>query len=297
MARFTGTFTALITPFRNGKIDQPALEKLVQMQLDADIDGLVPCGTTGESPTLSSDEYAQVVKTVVKLRDQSGKKTPVLAGAGANCTDKTVELSKKMLACGADGLLIVAPYYNKPSQEGLYQHYVAVCRAAGKAPVMLYNIPGRCGVEVATATIRRIREACDNLNSVKHATGKVEGVSEVLAECPVDVLSGDDPLTLPMMSIGAIGVVSVLSNLAPKLVRKLTSSANAGDWKTAREVHDRLFALGRTLLGLDINPVPIKTAMAMRGVCTEEFRLPMAPLSADKRRELQALLERSGELS
>lgn len=294
MMSFRGTFTALITPFRAGKLDLPAFENLVRRQIEAEVDGLVPCGTTGESPTLSFDEYEQLVRTVVKVRAQAGKTgTAVLAGSGGNCTDKTIELSRRMADCGVDGLLVVAPYYNKPSQEGLYQHYCAVARAVN-LPLMLYNIPGRCGVEVAPGTIRRIREACDNLTSVKHATGKVEGVSELLGECRIDVLSGDDPLTLPMMSIGAVGVVSVLSNLAPRLVKKLTGAALAGDWKTARQTHDRLFALGKALLSLDINPVPIKTAMAIRGECTEEFRLPMAALSPEKRAQLATVLA-SGE--
>lgn len=293
MLRFQGAYTAIVTPFRNGKLDLPALEMLVQQQLDAGIDGLVPCGTTGESPTLSTAEYEQVVRKVVRVRDASNKKTPVVAGAGSNCTDKTIELSQRMADCGADGLLIVAPYYNRPSQEGLYQHFAAVCRAV-KLPVMLYNIPGRCAVEVSSVTIRRIREACDNLTSVKHATGKVEGVSELLGECRVDVLSGDDPLTLPMMSIGAIGVVSVLSNLAPRLVKRMTDAALANNWATARQTHDRLFALGNALLSLDVNPVPIKTALAIRGVCTEEFRLPLAPLAADARAKLEQLLSQGG---
>ena len=290
MRNFHGALTALITPFRDGKLDLRALEKLVQAQLEAGIDGLIPCGTTGESPTLEFEEYEQVVRTVVRTRNEAGKRdVPVLAGSGTNCTKKTIELSQRMRDCGVDGLLVVAPYYNRPSQEGLYQHYVALARAV-PLPIMLYNIPGRCGVEVAICTIARIREECDNLVAVKHATGKVDGVTEMLAACRLDVLSGDDPLTLAMMSMGAVGVVSVLSNIAPRAVTSMTRAALAGDWASARQIHSKLNDWGRQLLSLDINPVPIKTAMAIKGFCSDEFRLPMAPLSKEKRAELERLL-------
>ncbi|MDX2200089.1 MAG: 4-hydroxy-tetrahydrodipicolinate synthase [Phycisphaerae bacterium] len=288
--QFHGTYTALITPFRDGKLDLPALEKLVALQLEAGVDGLVPCGTTGESPTLEFEEYEQVVRTVHRVRESMKRRDiPILAGSGTNCTKKTIELSKRMRDCGADGLLIVAPYYNRPSQEGIRQHYVAIAKAV-PLPIMLYNIPGRCGVEVSVCTIARIREQCENLVAVKHATGKVDGVTEMLAACRVDVLSGDDPLTLAMMSMGAVGVVSVLSNLAPAAVGGMTRSALAGDWESARVAHEQINQWGRALLSLDVNPVPIKTALALRGVCHEEFRLPIAPLNADKKAELAKII-------
>ncbi len=296
MNPFKGTHTALVTPFRNDQVDEAALTRIVEHQLAEGVDGLVPCGTTGESPTLATNEYEQVVRCVVKARDASGRTgVTVMAGSGSNSTAKTIELSKRMADCGAEGLLVVAPYYNKPSQEGLFRHYEAVAKAV-RLPIMLYNIPGRCGVEVSVETLRRLREACDNLVAVKHATGKVEQVSDLRAACDVGVLSGDDPLTLPMMSIGAVGVVSVLSNLVPGAVSRMTNAALKDDWKAAAGLHDKLYALGRMLLSLDTNPVPIKTAMAIRGFCTDELRLPMCPLSAENRKSLERLLAEMGDL-
>lgn len=289
MKRAQGTYTALVTPFDNGKLDLASLEKIVADQLDAKVDGLVPCGTTGESPSLSPDEYEQVVRTVVKARDAAKASTLVYAGAGTNATQKTIDLAKKMEGAGADGLLIVAPYYNKPPQRGLFEHFKAVANAVS-VPIMLYNIPGRCGIEVSVETIRQLRESCDNLTSVKHATGKVEGVSQVLDACNIDVLSGDDPLTLAMMSVGAIGVVSVLSNFAPRTVKKMTDAANAGDWTAAREANRKLWPLATVLLGLDTNPIPIKTAMSMRGFCKEEYRLPLVPAREADRETLAKLI-------
>jgi 4-hydroxy-tetrahydrodipicolinate synthase len=215
----------------------------------------------------------------------------IVAGTGSNSTAHAIHLSQHAAELGADGLLIVAPYYNKPSQEGLFQHYAAIAKSV-KLPVMVYNIPGRCGVEISAETIKRMHEAHANISSVKHATGSVGGAADLLAACPtIEIVSGDDPITLPLMSIGAVGVVSVLSNLAPRSVKRLTQAALAGDWKTALDAHQKMHALGKALLSLDTNPMPIKTACAMKGWCAEEFRLPMCPLSPENRAKLAKLLD------
>ncbi len=286
MPGFSGTITALITPFRDGQVDFDALTAHVQRQIAAGVDGLVPCGTTGESPTLTPEEHLAVIQHVVKT---AGRRVPVIAGTGSYSTAHALHLSRQAEEVGAEGLLIVSPYYNKPSQEGLFQHFATIARGV-RLPIVLYNIPGRCGVEIAVDTIRRLRDNCDNIVSVKHATGKVETVADLLADCPIEVLSGDDPLTLPMMSVGAIGVISVLSNLAPRGVKRVTAAALAGDFLAAREANRKLHAIGTALLSLSTNPMPIKTACAMRGWCAEEFRLPMCPLPPEQRAKLAALL-------
>ena len=287
MKTLRGTLTALVTPFRDGKLDMAALERLVQRQLDAGVDGLVPCGTTGESPTLSETEHREVVSCVARL---ARGRVPVLAGSGTNCTAKTVDLARLNTECGADALLVVAPYYNKPSQEGLFRHFSTVA-AATELPIVLYNIPGRCGVEISVETIKRLHAAHENIVAVKHATGSVAGAADLMAACDIAVLSGDDPLTLPLMSIGAVGVISVLSNLAPKTVKRLTDAALNGDMAAARAAHRELYPLAKALLSLDTNPIPIKTALALRGLCTDEFRLPLCGLSEDNRRKLTRLLD------
>ena len=289
MKTLRGTLTALVTPFRDGKLDMAALERLVQRQLDAGVDGLVPCGTTGEAPTLSETEHREVVSCVARL---ARGRVPVLAGSGTNCTAKTVDLARLNADCRADALLVVAPYYNKPSQEGLFRHFSTVA-AATELPIVLYNIPGRCGVEISVETIKRLHAAHENIVAVKHATGSVAGAADLLAACDIAVLSGDDPLTLPLMSIGAVGVISVLSNLAPKTVKRLTDAALNGDMAAARAAHRELYPLAKALLSLDTNPIPIKTALALRGLCTDEFRLPLCGLSEDNRRNLTRLLDES----
>ena len=286
MNPFRGTYTALVTPFRNGEIDWPALERHVERQIEGGVDGLVPCGTTGESPTLSFEEHRRIVECVVK---RAGGRVPVLAGAGTNSTRKTIELAKATADCGANGLLIVSPYYNKPSQQGLFEHFAAVAEAV-QVPIVLYNIPGRCGVEIALDTIRRLFATSERIVAVKHATGRVDDAAELLATCEIGVLSGDDPLTLPLMALGAVGVISVISNLVPRAVKTLTQAALAGDLAAARQAHASLFRLAKALLTADTNPIPIKTALAVRGWCAEEFRLPMCPMEPAKRSRLIALV-------
>ncbi|MCG3129023.1 MAG: 4-hydroxy-tetrahydrodipicolinate synthase [Phycisphaerae bacterium] len=284
---FAGTYTALITPFRDGEIDFEALDRLIERQVAAGVDGLVPCGTTGESPTLSEDEQQRLIQRVVAV---VRRRTAVIAGAGSNCTATSVRRARMALEAGADGLMLVAPYYNRPTQEGLFQHFSAVAAAAAAAPIMLYNIPGRCGVEIAVETIRRLRLAHANIVAVKHATGTVDGAAELRATSDIVVLSGDDPLTLPLMALGARGVVSVLSNLAPSAVRRLTRAALSGDFAAAARAHDALYAFGKALFSLATNPIPIKSALALQGMCREEFRLPMTALATEAREKLRALL-------
>ncbi len=287
-----GTLTALVTPFREGRLDVAALEALVARQLEAGVDGLVPCGTTGESPTLSEEEHREVICAVARVakgRGAAQTAVPVIAGSGSNNTAHTLALARLNAECGADALLVVAPYYNRPSQEGLFRHFSAVAEAT-ELPIILYNIPGRCGVEISIETICRLRDKHRNIAAVKHATGSVGGAAELMAACDIPVVSGDDPLTLPLMSLGAVGVISVISNLAPRATKRLTQAVLDGDWPAARAAHRALYPLAKALLALDTNPVPIKTALALRGLCAEELRLPLCEMAAEKRRTLERLL-------
>ena len=286
---FPGAITALVTPFRNGKVDFDTLAALVERQIAAGIDGVVPCGTTGESPTLTEDEQHQVIEHVVKT---ARKRTKVIAGTGSFSTAKMLHSSRHAAEVGADGLLIVSPYYNKPTQAGLYEHFAAVAREV-KLPIMLYNIPGRCGVEISIATIARLRRDFASIVSVKHATGRCDDAAELLQTSDIEVVSGDDPITWPLMALGAIGVVSVMSNLVPRAVKRLTDAALRRDFAAALEAHRALHPLMKGLLSLETNPIPIKTAMALRGLCGEEMRLPMCAIAPENRTKLAALLERS----
>lgn len=284
---FKGCLVALVTPFRNGAVDESALRGLVDYTIAGGVDGLVPCGTTGESPTLSADEQLRVIEIVVS---QTRSRVPVIAGTGTNSTATTVKYSRAAQAAGANGLMLVSPYYNRPNQRGLYEHFATVARET-RAAIMLYNIPGRTGVEIAPETIARLHADLPNIQAVKHATGSVDGVSILKAISDIALLCGDDPLTLPMMSVGAVGVVSVIGNYAPAAMSSLTRTALAGDWDAARSLHDRLYPFMRDLLKLDINPIPIKTALAMKGMMAEEFRLPMCALEAAARTRLESLLK------
>ncbi|MCG8406369.1 MAG: 4-hydroxy-tetrahydrodipicolinate synthase [Phycisphaerales bacterium] len=283
---FRGCFVALVTPFRDGAVDTRALDELVDYTIAGGVSGLVPCGTTGEAPSLSGGEFEAVIAAVVKRTDG---KVPVIAGAGTNTTAKTIEHSKAAVRAGADGVMIVAPYYNKPNQSGLYQHFSAV---AGQVdvPIILYNIPGRSGVEISAETIARLHEDHTNIVAVKHATGSIDGASLLSSMSDITILSGDDSLTLPLISVGAVGLISVVANLLPHDMSSLVNTALSGDLEAAKESHRKLFPVMNGLLQLDTNPIPIKTALAMRGMMTEEFRLPMCRLDADKRERLQSIL-------
>jgi 4-hydroxy-tetrahydrodipicolinate synthase len=235
---------------------------------------------------LTGEEQLSVIECVVKT---TRRRLPVIAGTGTNSTAEAIAKSKAAARAGADGLLVVNPYYNKPTQRGMYEHFAAIARAVD-LPIMLYNIPGRCAVELTVPTIAKLRRDCPNIIAMKHATGRVDDAADLMQASDIDVLSGDDPITLPLMSLGAIGVVSVMSNLAPRAVKRLTHAALNGDFAAARDAHRAMYPLMRGLLSLETNPIPIKTALAIRGLCAEEFRLPICPLAPDNRDRLAALL-------
>lgn len=283
---------ALITPYRGGQVDYKALEALIELHVEAGTDVLVPAGTTGESPTLTHEENDAVIAAVVRM---ARGRIPVLGGTGSNSTDEAIAMTRHARECGASGSLLVAPYYNRPTQEGLFQHFKAIADAVA-FPHVLYNIPGRCGVEISVDTLVRLREACPNIVAVKHATGMMDGASELATRCDLGIISGDDSMTLPIMSVGGVGVISVLANIVPKDVKALTDAALKGDWATARQWHLKTFALAKGLLSLETNPIPIKTAMAMIGMCQEEFRLPLCRMQATNREKLAVALTAYGIL-
>ena len=288
---FTGAMVALITPFQDGIIDFETLDELVDFQLDNGIDGIVPVGTTGESPTLSHDEHKQVIERVVKA---VGGKVPVIAGAGSNSTAEAIELAAFAKKVGADAPLQVDPYYNKPTQEGFYQHFKAVAEEVD-LPIVLYDIPGRCGAGMTPDTIVRLAEI-ENIVAIKDATGKMDHVSEVATQCDLTILSGDDSMTLPIASVGGKGVVSVVANIVPADVKAMTDLILEGDLVSARQWHNKLFALSRNILSLATNPIPIKAAVAMLNLASEELRLPMTPMDEDKKAVLRQTLQTYGLL-
>ena len=291
---FAGTFTALITPFRDGHLDRDAFQALIERQISAEITGVVPVGTTGESPTLDSDEHLAVVKAAVEFADG---KIKVLAGSGANSTREAIHLTQAAEAMGADASLQVCPYYNKPSQEGLYQHYKAVAENTG-LPIMLYSVPGRSVIEIGIETVARLANDCGNIIANKEAGGSVDRVNQLVQAVPEDfqILSGDDPLTLPFMSCGAVGLVSVASNLIPEVMVSLVNRCLEGEYGEALELQKRYYPLLSGLMSLDTNPVPIKSAVALQGHCTSELRLPLIPLSDEKTESLRGLLKTYGLL-
>src|SRR5712691_11238391 len=285
---FRGTFTALVTPFRDGAIDVSAFEKLVEAQIAAGITGIVAVGTTGESPTLSHEEREQVIRLAVTTAKKS---CHVLAGTGSNATQHAVADTKMAEKLGADGALLVAPYYNKPSQEGLFRHFKTIADATA-LPIMLYNIPGRCGVDIASDTVTRLAKECRNIVTIKEASGSVERVSELRARLPESftILSGDDSLTLPFMSVGAVGVVSVASNLFPAEVCALVHAYQTGDVKSAEKLHRKMFPLFEDLF-IEPNPVPVKTALGWRGAMSGECRLPLCEMTAANQARLRETLD------
>ena len=285
---FRGTFTALVTPFRDDTIDVAAFKKLIEAQIAAGITGIVAVGTTGESPTLSHAEREQVIQLTVAA---ANKRCQVLAGTGSNATQHTVADTKMAEKLGVDGALLVAPYYNKPSQEGLFRHFKTIAEATS-LPIMLYNIPGRCGVDIGPDTVVRLAKECRNITSIKEASGSVERVSELRARLPESftILSGDDSLTLPFMSVGAAGVVSVASNLFPAEVCALVQAYQLGDVKSAEKLHRKMFPLFKDLF-IEPNPVPVKTALGWRGAMSGECRLPLCEMTAANQARLRKTLE------
>ena len=285
---FRGIFTALVTPFRNGAIDDSAFKKLVEAQIAAGITGIVAIGTTGESPTLSHKEREHVIRLAVAT---ANKRCLVLAGTGSNATQHAVADTTTAEKLGVDGALLVAPYYNKPSQEGLFRHFKTIADATS-LPIMLYNIPGRCSVDILPETVVRLAKECRNIVSIKEASGSVERVSELRRRLPepFTILSGDDSLTLPFMAVGAVGVVSVASNLFPSEVCALVRACESGDLKSAAKLHRKLLPLFKDLF-IEPNPVPVKTALGWRGVIAGEVRLPLCEMSEANQARLRKTLE------
>ncbi|MSM39544.1 MAG: 4-hydroxy-tetrahydrodipicolinate synthase [Geobacter sp.] len=284
---FKGSIVAIVTPFTNGQVDYEKLRELVEFQIAGGTDAIVPCGTTGESSTLDYDEHMQVIKTVI---EQVGKRVPVIAGTGSNSTAEAIELSQKAKEAGADGVLLVTPYYNKPTQEGLVRHYTAIADAVA-IPQILYNVPGRTGVNLLPDTVARLAPH-KNIVAIKEATGSLQQASEILALCgdSIDVLSGDDFITFPMMACGAKGVISVLANIMPKTVGDLTDAFFAGDLATARKLHLETLKIGNAMF-IESNPIPVKTALGLMGKCSDELRLPLCPMGAANKEKLAAIMK------
>ncbi len=291
--QFTGAFTALVTPFKNGAVDEERYRRFVEWQIEQGIHGLVPCGTTGESATLTHEEHERVIEICI---DQAKGRVPVLAGAGSNNTSEAIQLAKFAKKAGADGALLITPYYNKPTQEGLYRHFKAIAEAVD-LPLVPYNVPGRTGCNLLPATIGRLSRELPNIVGIKEATGNLAQVSDVLENCPptFQVLSGDDFTVLPLLSLGGCGVISVTSNVAPAKMAALCNAFKAGDIATARKVHFELAPLNRAMF-LETNPIPVKTAAAMMGLMDLEFRLPLCPLADGNVEKLRAALHEGGLL-
>ena len=281
---FTGSFVALVTPFRGGKVDVEKLEELVDYHVEAGTSGLVPCGTTGESATLSHEEHELVISTVVRKADG---RIPVIAGTGSNSTSEAIRLTRHAKEAGADGALLITPYYNRPTQKGLVAHFEAVSRAVD-IPLVLYNVPSRTGVNMLPPTVIECA-SLPNVVGIKEASGSIDQTVEILSACELTVLSGDDSLTLPLMSVGAKGVISVAANVVPKPMVDLVDLAAAGDFAGAREVHFRLYPLFKALF-VETNPIPVNAAMALQGMIGPELRLPLVPASDATREALEKVL-------
>jgi len=287
---FEGVSTALVTPFRDGEIDEAALRALVERQIEAGIDGLVPCGSTGESATLSHAEHRRVMEIVVHA---TRGRVPVVAGTGSNNTREAIELTVYAKQAGADGALLISPYYNKPTQEGLFLHYAEVARRTA-FPLVLYNIPGRTASNMLPATVARLADL-EQVVGIKEACGDLAQISEVIDRCPASfsVLSGDDALTLPILAIGGKGVISTTANVAPAEMVSLVRSFRAGDADTARRCHLRLLPLFDALFA-ETNPIPVKAALQLTGAIGPEIRLPLTPLTEPNRERLQVVLKELG---
>ncbi|MCH2572516.1 MAG: 4-hydroxy-tetrahydrodipicolinate synthase [Planctomycetes bacterium] len=289
--KFCGLTVAMITPFRDGEIDIEAVKNQVEFHVENGTDTLAPVGTTGESPTLSHEEHERLIAAIV---ENAAGRIQVMAGTGSNSTAEAIRLTQFAERTGADGALVVAPYYNKPTQEGFYQHYLAVAHSV-ELPIVVYNIPGRTGKNIEPETLARLSEV-PNIVAVKESTGSMDQASQIMDLCDLVVLSGDDSLTLPLLSIGGKGVVSVVGNIIPGDMKALLDASFSNEIQTAIEWHRKLFPLCRDLLGMATNPIPIKTAMKLMGRDTGELRLPMCPMDSDKENSLAETLKRYGLL-
>ena len=284
-----GVYTAIATPFnKNGGVDYGKFEALIEMQIRGGVSGILPVGTSGESPTLNMEEHSKVISTAVRV---AAGRCKIMAGSGANCTAEAIELTKRAKEDGADCSLQVTPYYNKPTQEGLYRHFSTIADTCD-LPIVLYNVPGRTGIPIAVDTIARLASN-PNVLGVKEAGGSVDRVSEILDACETSVMCGDDSLTVPMMSVGAKGVISVASNVIPVEMQALCDACEAGDFATALAIHKKYYKLFRHLF-IESNPIPVKAALAMMGLIEEEYRLPLCPLAAKNREILAATMKGCG---
>jgi 4-hydroxy-tetrahydrodipicolinate synthase len=287
---FHGSLVAIVTPFKKGKVDEKALGDLIDWQIAQGTHGIVPCGTTGESATLTHEEHERVVAFTIEA---AKRRVPVIAGAGSNSTDEAITLTKHAKKAGADGALLITPYYNKPTQEGLYRHYKAVAEAVD-LPIMLYNIPGRTSVNMLPPTVARL-SSFKNIVAIKEGSGSLQQVSDIIQACGerMTVLSGDDALTLPMMAVGARGVITVTANVAPKDMAKMVDAFAAGKLAEARKLHYKMSPLFAALF-YETNPIPVKEALGMMGKCSAELRLPLCPMAADTREKLSRALKDYG---
>ncbi|HVO96289.1 MAG TPA: 4-hydroxy-tetrahydrodipicolinate synthase [Terriglobales bacterium] len=289
---FRGSMVALVTPFKNGQVDWPSLEGLVEFHLQSGTHGIVPCGTTGESATLSHQEHDEVIKAVIKT---VRKRVPVIAGTGSNSTDEAVRLTREAEKSGADGALMISPYYNRPTQEGIYQHYKKVASEVG-IPIIVYNIPGRTGSKIEPETLARMAEI-SNIAGVKEATGSVDQAIEVIRLCGdrLAVFSGEDSLIFSLMVLGGKGVISTVANVAPEATAKLAAACLNGDWDRGRELQFKLIPLIRSLF-IETNPIPVKTALSLMGKCGAELRLPLTPMAEGNLKKLRAAMNDFGLL-
>jgi len=291
-AKFSGSMTALITPFRNGKLDREAIARIVEQQVSNGTSALVPCGSTGESSTLTHSEHVEIIKLVIEV---AAGRVPVIAGTGSNSTSEAVELTREAKEAGAQAALLISPYYNKPTQEGIYLHYKTIAEET-RFPLIVYNIPGRTGKKIEAETVARLAEL-DEIIGLKEATGSLDEAQEVLRLCGdrIEVYSGDDSLTLPLMAVGATGVISVAANVVPERSAATTAAALRGDWDTARKLHFELLPLMRVLF-LETNPIPVKAALSMMGFCADELRMPLLPMTEGPRAILRQTLSELGVL-
>jgi 4-hydroxy-tetrahydrodipicolinate synthase len=286
----TGSSTALITPFKNGQLDEQSFAKLIQRQIDNGMDAVCPVGTTGESATLTSDEDIRCMEIAVEVC--KGTNAKVLAGAGSNSTNEAINTAKRALDCGVDAIFSVSPYYNKPSQEGLYQHYKAIADSVPDLPFMLYNVPGRTGVDILADTVERLYNDCNNIYGIKEATGSLERTVELLSRMPdLKVFSGDDAIDYPLLANGGAGVTSVTSNLMPDLKSQLVKKALSGDFAGAKEINDKLYPLNKVMF-CESNPIPIKAAMYIAGLIdTLEYRLPLTPPNSQNMKAIEEVMK------
>jgi len=287
---FKGSIVALVTPFNNGKVDEEALSELIEWHIEEGTDGIVPCGTTGESATLTYEEHYRVIETTVKVVN---KRVPVIAGTGANSTEETIMMTEEAKKIGADGALLVAPYYNKPTQEGIYRHYKAVAEAVD-IPLVVYNVPGRTAINISPETVARLAEL-KNIVAIKEASGNMRQVSDIIRLCgdKITVLSGDDFTTFPLMMLGGKGVISVTANVMPKEVSQLCKLCDEGKLDEARKLHFKLEPLNSAMF-IETNPIPVKTALALMGKIKEEIRLPLCEMAETNKKKLYNILKEFG---